>query len=147
METKKLQIRDVFCFDLNTEDTKKAIINFAEHSVIDLLETNAMCWDFEAFTTEQDFHDECKSSLTGLSASLQLSDDTYLEVKYDAFCEFIRNTTDESEVGLGGVGEISGIENSWFEVTNLFYITADGSELDLSECEELKEYLYKNINI
>lgn len=146
MKTKKLQIRDVFCYMESGQQVKKAITNFAASTVIDLLETNAMNWQDEFSLTKNDFIESGKSELLETDCQFTLTNETSLFMRFVPKCEFRYNKVDESSVGLGGVGEISDV-NARIEITGLYYVTADGSEIDLTRSEELIEYLHKNINI
>lgn len=143
----KLTIRDVFeMMDTNAE-VETVIFKFAVATVVDLLETNSKDWESEFLTKEQDFYDARKSTLPEASAHLPLTNDTYLDLKYVPMCKFVFSEVDESEVGLGSAGSISGIESCWFEITGMFYLTADGSELDLSASLELKDFFSNRLNI
>lgn len=146
METNKLQIRDVFCYMESGQQVKEAITNFAAATVIDLLETNAMNWQDEFSLTENDFIESGKRELFETDCGFSLTHETSLIMRFVPKCEFTYNKVDESSVGLGGVGEISDV-NAWIEITGLYYVTADGSEIDLTRSEELKDYLNRNINI
>lgn len=146
MGINKLQIRDVFCYMEAGQQVKKAITNFIESTVIDLLETNCMDWEEGFNITDNDFIESGKEELGERNFVLALTEETALVMICIPKCEFTYNKTDESSVGLGGIGEISEVY-SWFEITGLSYATADGSEIDLTSSEELTEYLYKNLNI
>lgn len=147
MSTNTLQLRDIFCYMEPGQQIKRIITSFCEATVIDLLETDAMNWRDEFNIKEQDFYDEMKRELRERNIGFSLTIDTSLIMRCIPNCEFEYNRADESSVGLGSKGDVSGIANSWFEITGLFYATADGSEIDLTKCDDLREYLRRELNI
>jgi hypothetical protein len=124
-----------------------SLMNTIEATVLDLLESNMSNWHDQFSTNKQSFYDALKTELPLVEDVLPLSNDSCLRIRYIASCEFERNTTDESSVGLGGKGWVSGIESWSISIEDICLLMADGSEIDLSLNKAIRIYLHTNLKI
>lgn len=137
MKNNKLQIRDVYERTQMEAEMATALNSFMEATVMDLLDSDSYDWRSQFTTTEQDFYDAGKSVLDDMDVGFSLTIGTSLIMQYVPCCEF----------KFGKHEQISGILNSWFDIKGLYYVTADGSEIDLSWSLEIRNYLGEQLNI
>lgn len=144
---RKLKIRDAY-ERLNMDAKIAETINdFIEATVLDSLDTDALDWAHGFKTTKQDFIELGKSVIQGCQDYLALTHETSFTMNYDAQCSFEYSQADETEVGLGAKGTISGVNFAKFNITGLYYVTADGSEIDLTDSAKVKAIIYRELKI
>jgi hypothetical protein len=123
-----------------------SLMNTIEATVLDLLESNMSNWHDQFSTNKQSFYDALKTELHGEDL-LPLSNDSSLRIRYDVYCKFEYNKYDESSVGGGNKGDVSGIEETWLAIREVVLLMADGSEIDLSLNKAIRIYLHTNLKI
>ena len=143
---RRLKMETVYnCLATNeNEILSESIHSFIETTIMDLLMTNknfGLDFRIKIDLIDSDFIENRKSALYNQEFMVDISENIFLDVKYDAFCEFELNTTDETEVGLGMTGEICGVNSFNIEIKKIKATMSDNSEFDLSNCYDLKEFL------
>ena len=143
---RRLKMETVYnCLATNeNEILSESIHSFIETTIMDLLMTNknfGLDFRIKIDLIDSDFIENRKSALYNQEFMVDISENIFLDVKYDAFCEFELNTTDETEVGLGMTGEICGVDSFNIEIKQIIATMSDNSEFDLSNCYDLKEFL------
>jgi|TARA_B110000908_G_scaffold96226_1_gene113791 hypothetical protein len=143
---RRLKMETVYnCLATNeNEILSESIHSFIETTIMDLLMTNknfGLDFRIKIDLIDSDFIENRKSALYNQEFMVDISENIFLDVKYDAFCEFELNTTDETEVGLGMTGEICGVNSFNIEIKKIKATMSDNSEFDLSNCYDLKNFL------
>ena len=143
---RRLKMETVYnCLATNeNEILSESIHSFIETTIMDLLMTNknfGLDFRIKIDLIDSDFIEKRKSALYNQEFMVDISENIFLDVKYDAFCEFELNTTDETEVGLGMTGEICGVNSFNIEIKKIKATMSDNSEFDLSNCYDLKNFL------
>lgn len=144
MRTLKLETANEILLSNENILLSKSIKNFVEETIMDLIHTNknfGLDFRIKIDLSDSDFIETRKSALYNKEFIVDISENIFLNVKYDAFCEFELNRTDETEVGLGMTGEICGVDNFYIEIKQIIATMSDNSEFDLSNLYDLKEFL------
>ena len=143
---KHLKIEQIISLAEMRGDTLSAngINNFIESIVMDLLES----LDIDVMdgfpTTKDDFKE---SSMLEADYQIPLSTDISLDICYNAYCQYEYNTCDETDNGGGKKGDLIGVEFAWLDIKTIMFYTPDGSVIDMSANNTIKEFLHTNINI
>lgn len=143
---RRLKMETVYnCLVTNeNEILSESIHSFIETTIMDLVVTeagNSIDNRIRINLSDCDFIETKKNYLYNQEFIFDISHDIFLNVKYDTFCKFELNYTDETEVGLGMTGEICGVESFYIEIREIIATMSDCSEFDLSDCYELKNFL------
>lgn len=144
MRTLKLETANEILLDNGKRIISKSIKNFVEETIMDLIYTNknfGLDFRIKIDLSDSDFIESRKTALYNKQFTMDISQNIFLDVKYDAYCEFELNTSDETEVGLGMTGEICGVDNFSIEIKQIIATMSDNSEFDLSNLYDLKFFL------
>ena len=126
---------------------QKVILNFVEAMTMEMIEQDHIDLTENLNLTQDDFISSGGWRIPDKEMQIGLTENTHLNIKFTAFCNFDYNTVDETSVGMGAKGDICGIDTTWIELTEITLFTGDGCEFDLTDFKELGDYLIANINI
>ncbi len=144
MRTLKLETANQILLSNENQILSESIHSFVETTIMDLVMTNknfGLDSRIKIDLSDCDFIESRKTYLYNKEFIVEISENIFLDVKYEAFCEFELNYTDETEVGLGMTGEICGVDNFSIEIKSIIATMSDNSEFDLSNCYDLKNFL------
>lgn len=146
---KNLNLKDLHdLLELNENIlSSRAIRHYLSGLIMEFLNKDDIDCVGEFNTTNQDFLEECKSTLLGKEFNVSITNDTFLKVQYNAECLFEYEAADETSVGGGMKGDVCGVSDSWIIITKITLFCGDGSVFDFTHNELIPEYLEKNIFI
>jgi hypothetical protein len=125
---------------------ERSINNFIDGLALEMLQCDDVNIN-ENIGIDEDSFNSSRLSILNREVLIQLIGDTSITVLIDAYAEAEYNTTDESEVGLGGVGDYAGIDHTYLDIKKITFYLFDGSIFDLTDSTGVEEYLLLNLKI